>query len=515
MIKRTRRSLIAAVAAIFICIALFAGTTYAWFTYSKTTTNVIESGNLDISMYQGAYSVGGGTITYDSTAVTETTNLFSDVALWEPGATQVVYLKIENTGTLTAEVNLNVIISSETQGVNVNGADFSLSDYLYIGQTGGTTETIYATRAEAQAIAAEQLSAYDNSSSYITMAAGDIYYYTIVVCMPSTVGNEANYYGTAPEITLGVALTAVQSASESDSYGSDYDDGLITTSAALNTALATATSGDVVTLSSGTYTLDSGTTIAEGVTIQGGGTDNTTIVVPATTSGSNTTGLVIENEGVTISDVTLEANSSITSNNYCGVVAIKSGDVTLDNVEITVTNSAASAVVISSFDSGTVTISNSTISVKSRAIFIVDGADGTVVIDNCDITGIYTFNVNSASSTNLVMIVKDSALHGWTSYGVIASATFTNTEFSKGSSSYDYLRPYSDTTLESCTFDSSFLMGCGTTGFTITITDCSQEGTTITVDNLVGTIVDETDSPDYGYMQSCTVIINGTQITWD
>ena len=43
--------------------------------------------------------------------------------------------------------------------------------------------------------------------------------------MPTTIGNEANYTTgkTAPEIILGLNVTATQKASESDHYNDQYD----------------------------------------------------------------------------------------------------------------------------------------------------------------------------------------------------------------------------------------------------------------------------------------------------
>ncbi|MBQ7010643.1 MAG: hypothetical protein IJN63_02960, partial [Clostridia bacterium] len=61
--------------------------------------------------------------------------------------------------------------------------------------------------------------------SYETsLEAGETAYTTMVVFMPTTIGNEANHNGTkVPVINLGINIVATQYTSETDSFGKDYD----------------------------------------------------------------------------------------------------------------------------------------------------------------------------------------------------------------------------------------------------------------------------------------------------
>jgi predicted ribosomally synthesized peptide with SipW-like signal peptide len=87
--SNTKRSLIASVTSLVLCCALLIGTTFAWFTDSVSTgKNTIASGNLDVELYQVKDST--------ETKVDENTKLFNENALWEPGYTEVVYLKVAN-----------------------------------------------------------------------------------------------------------------------------------------------------------------------------------------------------------------------------------------------------------------------------------------------------------------------------------------------------------------------------------------------------------------------------------
>ena len=282
-------------------------------------------------------------------------------------------------------------------------------------------------------------------------------------------------------------------------------------SAALANAITNAAAGSSVTVAPGAYDLPAA--IPAGVSISGAGMGETKLTAPATPSGNQKTGLVVKESGVTISNATITGSSDITSDEYCGVVDVREGGTTLESVEIVNRASWASGVVINrGVDAGeTVTMKNSKLNVYYRAFYVVDNANGTIEINNCDITGsIYALNVNSASSQELVIKCTNSKLHGWSSYGKIKSASFENVEFSKGTSDYDYLRPYANTTLKNCTFDDGFKMGAGTTGFTITIEDCTYNGTLLTAANVENLML---DSDNLNELKGCMITVNGTTVT--
>ena len=61
------------------------------------------------------------------------TRIFDDHALYEPGYTQVVYLKVENTGDVPFDYRLAVDVNDVTIGTNVFGGKIYLPDYLKFG----------------------------------------------------------------------------------------------------------------------------------------------------------------------------------------------------------------------------------------------------------------------------------------------------------------------------------------------------------------------------------------------
>ena len=90
-VKSTKKALIASILSLCMCFSMLLGTTFAWFTDSVTSANnIITAGNLDVELY---YQVEGQT---DWTKVTDQTSIFKKDALWEPGYTEVVKLKVVN-----------------------------------------------------------------------------------------------------------------------------------------------------------------------------------------------------------------------------------------------------------------------------------------------------------------------------------------------------------------------------------------------------------------------------------
>lgn len=215
----SRRALVLSILSLVMCAAMLLGTTYAWFTDTVVSANnIIKSGTLNVELY---YQVEGQT---DWTKVTDTTNVFKDGALWEPGYTEVVKLKIVNEGNLALKYQLGVNVASETGSVNVYGDDFLLSNYIKYGVVDGAQSY---TRDEA-------IGAVDATATSLNEAFGSDYaallpteeaVVTMVVYMPTDVDNVANHDidADAPVINLGINLFATQYTYEFDSFDDQYD----------------------------------------------------------------------------------------------------------------------------------------------------------------------------------------------------------------------------------------------------------------------------------------------------
>jgi len=227
--KQTRRALWMSVISLILCCTMFVGTTFAWFTDGVTSgKNQIVAGNLDVELEYA--TVENGTIT-GWNGVADATEIFDPNALWEPGRVEVAYLKVSNLGTLALKYQLGVNVSSETPGISVETKkEFKLSDYLVfkVVEMDDALNT-YTDREAVQVAAGTEMGLKDYNGEYKALdpkdGANDEDYVALIVYMPESVGNEANYRGIqVPQIELGVNLFATQKNVESDSFGPDYDE---------------------------------------------------------------------------------------------------------------------------------------------------------------------------------------------------------------------------------------------------------------------------------------------------
>ena len=214
--KKTNRSLLISAMSLLLCLSMLVGSTFAWFTDEATAgVNQILAGELDVGM---DYWNGTAWVSVDGES------LFPEDLLWEPGHTEVVYLRISNLGNLALKYRLGVTIAEETGSTNVLGETFTLSQYIRFGAV--EAQPTFASRDAARAALSESQVLTAGYTKTGTIAANEgPQYVALVVYMPESVGNEANHMAgvAAPTIKLGIDLIATQAAGESDSFGNNYD----------------------------------------------------------------------------------------------------------------------------------------------------------------------------------------------------------------------------------------------------------------------------------------------------
>ena len=224
----TKRALLTSVLALVLSLAMLAGSTFAWFTDTASTgVNRIVSGNLDVGLqYWGVGEDGQKTwLTAENSE-----ELFDKNALWEPGYTQIVYLKVKNNGNLALTYAMQITPVHETVGVNVDGEEFKLSDYIKFGWTtftvNGDGTPVALDREAAQTGVGEgaQLGTTLHRKAAAPMAADAKELVALVAWMPENVGNEANYSTVQPTIELSLKVLATQATVESDSFDKTYDE---------------------------------------------------------------------------------------------------------------------------------------------------------------------------------------------------------------------------------------------------------------------------------------------------
>ena len=236
--KAFKQSIILSFLSIFLCIVALCSTTFAWFTDEVSTgNNKIVSGALKIGLeYKKDWDD-------EWKPVDANTNIFKKDALYEPGYTEIVFLRISNAGNLALKYNLMIDIEGEEPSVNVNGEPFRLSDYLEIGtrlepeykdgftcadlvmplQFGNREDALknigtMNTLSEADLVRVRSAVLLPGEQTAQVMA--------IVLTMPEDLTNGEVNYDTAynaPEIDLKIKAAAVQHAYESDSFDDQYD----------------------------------------------------------------------------------------------------------------------------------------------------------------------------------------------------------------------------------------------------------------------------------------------------
>ena len=126
MEKRTYKKIayVLSLCLVLLWSVLGTGTSVAWFTDTTVEIkNVFHTAEFELKVSHrtedGWYEVIDGK-----------TQVFDDEALYEPGYTQVVYLKVENEGTVPFHMKTAVSVSDYTVATNVFGSEGEWTETL-------------------------------------------------------------------------------------------------------------------------------------------------------------------------------------------------------------------------------------------------------------------------------------------------------------------------------------------------------------------------------------------------
>lgn len=423
----------------------------------------IQAGALDVQLLdEQGNTIEGQTLSWKKAAGHE-----NEAVLWEPGCTyELQPIVIKNAGNLA--LKYKIVISGIQGDAALNNA---------IEWTITNTSTVTALDADH------------------ALAAGASDTLTIKGHMREDAGNE--YQGLSID-GIGITVVATQYTYESDSNNNQYDVNAeypVISNADFADAIENADAGSVVDLASGTFQLPSNS-IPAGVTITGAGKENSVLQV---NNGS------ITSNDVTIKNIAIKGSGA---SGTSGSLNISGNNTTIENVNYK-GQAGKIAIAVSTGDSNSGTVIKDTKITNAFRGIQFWRLSGNSVIDNCvlDISG-YTFNID-AVAPNSTLSVKDSTLNGWTSYtSGIELVTFDNCKF--GLHTYEYLRPYSNTVLTDCEFTSAGyqLNAGGSDAYTITLNNCTKNGTAITAGNVVSLLLDTED-----WNSNVTLIVNGVTVT--
>lgn len=193
--------------ALIVWSILGTGASLAWFSdTSPEINNIFHVAKFDVVV---SHRLANG----DWEEVDSQTKVFDEKALYEPGYTQVVYLKVLNNGTVPFEFFTAVNVNGCNKATNVFGGSFMLQDYLKFGITIADSEAAMknsvSDREKAAELADMPLHNYDTETA--VLAPGATKYIALIVRMPEEIGNIANYRGnTVPKVDLGITVKADQ-----------------------------------------------------------------------------------------------------------------------------------------------------------------------------------------------------------------------------------------------------------------------------------------------------------------
>ena len=404
--KSTKRALITSALAILMCVAMLIGTTFAWFTDTASTgVNKIQAGNLDVELeYKNSDTTG-------FTKADKNTKVFKEGALWEPGHVEYVVLKVSNAGSLALKYKLGINIANEVGSTNVYNKEFKLSDYIrFAVLDGDKTEGSVDRDALVAAATDSKLIKEGYTAENHLMATGtdnSQKVVTLVVWMPTTVGNEANHKkdATAPSIDLGISVVATQDTVESDSFDEQYDKDatypvIVSNQQQANDAITNATDKKVnISIASGqTITLDNGIANegdkSRDITFSGNGSQTVDVVTNAVSAEGGQLNYQ-RGSSFTFENLTIQAGEGNFDGIVCNELTFKDctikGKLTLFGkatfINCVFDNTMANQYSIWTWGGTDVTFENCTFNTNGKAILLYGGADGknptNLVVNNC------------------------------------------------------------------------------------------------------------------------------------
>ena len=192
---KTKKALRGSLLALFLCIVLLIGTTFAWFTDTASTgVNKIQSGNLDVQLLYSTdgtnwHDAEGQTLKFLQKQANGSLVENADI-LWEPGCTyKLPQIKVKNNGNLALKYTMKVTGVEGDQKLN-EVIDWTIDDKALTDFDGSLTA--------------------GQSSNAMTIQGH----------MQESAGNE---YQNLSIDGITITVYATQDTVENDSFGKDYD----------------------------------------------------------------------------------------------------------------------------------------------------------------------------------------------------------------------------------------------------------------------------------------------------
>ena len=222
--KNVKRSLLTSSVSLLLCFVMLIGTTFAWFTDVATSANnIIKTGKLDVSMH---WNTDNGTVWTDAEGINA--EPIFDYHNWEPGYTEVRYIKIGNAGNLAFQYRMYI----DPTGVVGELADVIDVYYDVVTDNNGFAVPVsFSNMGSLQRLGTLRNVISEDIAipGGVLLPAGETengcYSGEVVICVAFHMQESANnhYQGESIGDSFGITLHATQYSYEKDSFGTEYD----------------------------------------------------------------------------------------------------------------------------------------------------------------------------------------------------------------------------------------------------------------------------------------------------
>lgn len=205
----TKRSLLTSLVACFVLLSMLMGTTFAWFTdIVSSENNVIQSGSLKAEMYWSDKLLDANSDEW----IDASAGAIFNHEYWEPGYTQVRYVKVVNNGSLKFKWQLSLAANGKVTELSdvidvyyVNPVSATLTSLDGLASVGTLTDVLAGNTAEAGSL---------DPQGYQILA--------IAFHMDEYAGNDYQDMSLC-EAGFSLKLLATQATGEFDSFDDQYD----------------------------------------------------------------------------------------------------------------------------------------------------------------------------------------------------------------------------------------------------------------------------------------------------
>lgn len=383
---------------------MLVGSTFAWFTDSVTNTgNRIQAGNLEIDLLMdkeenGTYTsiAGGKGEIFNEAQIAQNSNK----TLWEPGKTQIVYLGVQNKGSLALKYN---ILLDVTDNGLVGALEYAVLDGAQASDLADVTdwEALKAMEgAQTGDIAAGRTIAAPNGclDEIANGTKDETDYFALAVHMKEDAGNE--YQG--KDITIDVTVVATQATAEEDGFGNDQYDKDATypviayNQQQVNDAITNATDKKAnISIASGeTITLDNGIANegdkSRDITFSGDGTQTVDVITNAVSAEGGQLNYQ-RGSSFTFENLTIQAGEGNFDGIVCDELTFKNctikGKLTLYGkatfINCVFENTMDNQYSIWTWGGTDVTFEKCTFNTNGKAILLYGSANTNLVVNNC------------------------------------------------------------------------------------------------------------------------------------